>query len=122
MARQVKLGLAGLRLNETECRLLEMIVERSRAQHRVGCEYVALSRSEMAAHLRCSVLTTLRSCQSLEDAGLIDARAGCLDTGARVANSYCATALGIEVARLYRLERARCESIEARCTSVDSEG
>lgn len=103
MAKRVKLGIEGLRVNETECRLLCTIIERSRRERGVGCEYVAMSRRDMATALGCSPLTTVRSCQALEEAGLMEAHPEHMDNGAQVASSYRATALGLEVARLYAL-------------------
>ncbi len=105
MAKRVRLGIEGLKVNETECRLLELVVERSRGQHRIGCEFVDLSRKEMREHLGCSTPTTVRSCLYLVDSGLLEVRTEHLDNGAQVANSYRATALGLEVVRLYRIER-----------------
>lgn len=103
MAKRVRLGIEGLRVNETECRLLCAIIERSRREHVIGCGYVAMSRRDMAAALGCSPLTTVRSCKALEDAGLMEVHFEHMDSGAQVASTYRATALGLEVARLYEL-------------------
>lgn len=102
MAKRVQLGIEGLKVNETECKLLTCLVQTSRAQHRIGCGYVALSRKEIARAIGCSPLTVIRTCQKLESDGLIEIRSEHLDNGAQMANSYRVTALGLEVSRLYR--------------------
>lgn len=113
MAKKVKLGLEGLKVNETECKLLACLVQTSRAQHRIGCEYVALSRKEIAQLIGCSSLTVIRTCQKLEGDRLIEIRSEHLDNGAQMANSYRVTALGLEVSRLYREHVAETEDISA---------
>lgn len=110
MAKKVKLGVEGLKVNETECRLLTYLVQRSRALHLIGCEHVALSRKEIARVIGCSPLTVIRTCQKLEGDGLIEIRFEHLENGAQMANSYRATALGLEVSRLYRERIAETET------------
>ncbi len=44
---------------------------------------------------------------SLIDKGLIELRARHSDNGAQIANAYCATALGLEVARISEAVRGR---------------
>ena len=114
MAKKVKLGVEGLKVNETECKLLTCLVQTSRALHRIGCEYVALSRRELAQSIGCSSLTVIRTCQKLESDGLIEIRPEHLDNGAQMANSYRVTALGLEVSRLYRECAAEAEGVSAQ--------
>lgn len=101
MAKKVKLGIEGVKVNETECRLLVYLTGKSREQSRIGCSYVALSRREIAKAIDCSTLTVLRSCQKMERDGLLEMRPEHLDNGAQMANSYRVTAMGMEVGRLY---------------------
>lgn len=110
MAKKVKLGVEGLKVNETECRLLAYLVQRSRELHRIGCEHVALSRKEISRAIGCSPLTVIRTCQKLEGDGLIEIRFEHLENGAQMANSYRVTALGLEVSRLYRERVAELET------------
>lgn len=105
MAKRVKLGIEGLRINETECRILDFVIERSRQDHTVGCAFVSISRKQLAQAVGTSTLTTWRTCQHLVAQGLLEMRDEHLGSGAQVANSYRATAIGLEVARLYRIHR-----------------
>lgn len=105
MAKRVNLGIEGLRINETECQILDFVVERSRQDHTVGCAFVSISRKQLAQAVGRTALTTWRTCQHLVTQGLLEMRDEHLGSGAQVANSYRATAIGLEVVRLYRLHR-----------------
>lgn len=106
MAKRMKLGLEGLRVNETEYLVLEHIIGCSRREHVVGCEFVSISRKQLAEAIGRTSLTTWRACRHLESEGLVEMRDEHLGSGAQMANSYRATAIGIEVARLCRMNRA----------------
>lgn len=101
MAKRVNLGIQGLRVNETECEILAYIVHRAREQRGLGCDPVGLSRRSLSLAVGRSAQTTLRSCAALEEKGLVSADVRHAENGAQVANAYCVTALGMEVARLY---------------------
>lgn len=110
MAKLVHLGIEGLRINETECAILALIVNRARAIRGLGCDYVELSRRDIAWCAGCSGQTTLRACQSLVEKSLVEMDGRFLESGGQIANAYRATALGIEVARLYGEMVHRCGS------------
>lgn len=111
MAKRVNLGIQGLRINETECEILAYIVNRAREQRGLGCDPVELSRRSLSVAVGRSAQTTLRSCAALEEKGLVSSDIRHAENGAQVANAYCATALGMEIARLYE------ETSSGNCTN-----
>lgn len=97
MAKRVHTGIDGLRINETEVQVLAYIVKLSRNVNKLGCEFVAVGRRQVAEDLDCSISTVVRSCRALERDGLLESRLRTHDNGAQMPNEHRATAFGLEV-------------------------
>lgn len=77
-------------------------------EHRIlGCIPTEISQRDIAQAIGSSPQTAMRACRMLVDKGLIELRARHSDNGAQIANAYCATALGLEVARISEAVRGR---------------
>ena len=93
MSKRVRVNIPGVRVNETGCRVLRIIAERS------GCE-VQLAHREIAQAAAVSVPTVIRTLAALRDCELVIVRDNVQPNGARLPNGYELTALGLEVIRM----------------------
>lgn len=100
MAKRIQLYVPGVRLNETGFKALAFIAERARAASGLACRPVPISRRELCDCMGVSSASCFRTCKALEASGLIESSESALENGARVANTYNLTALGIEILRL----------------------
>lgn len=94
MARKVEFEIK-LTINETEHRLLHCLGELAPKQGQVA----VVSASRFSSLLNTSVATVRRSCESLDEMGLISKRGKVREDGGRDANEYVITLLGWEVLR-----------------------
>ena len=100
MARRIALDIPGVRLNETSHAALALIARKARERSGLACKPVPISRRQFGEELGMSGSNSIRTCRMLEDGGLIVAHDCTHEDGSQSANSYCLTALGIEVLRL----------------------
>ncbi|MDO4436489.1 MAG: hypothetical protein Q4B77_00820 [Coriobacteriaceae bacterium] len=100
MAKRVPLDIPNVRVNETSFAILRAIATIAEVHTGLRCGSVSVSHRELRSLVPVSEQTVMRSCASLRDSGLLLIREGALENGARAANEYEVTALGLEVLRL----------------------
>ena len=100
MSKRVRVIIPGVRVNETGCRVLRVIAERSCYEHGRRCAEVQLAHREIAQAAAVSVPTVIRTLAALRDCELVIVRDNVQPNGARLSNSYELTALGLEVIRM----------------------
>ena len=100
MTRRVDVRIPGMRVNETECRVLSAIA--SVASDRCGyrCAEIGMSYREIRNASAVCGHTVMRTCASLRLKGLLEVNAHKLANGGTAANTYRVTALGLEVIRM----------------------
>ena len=86
MSKRVRVNIPGVRVNETGCRVLRIIAERSGCEHGRRCAEVQLAHRDIAQAAAVSVPTVIRD--------------NVQPNGARLPNGYELTALGLEVIRM----------------------
>lgn len=100
MSKRVRVNIPGVRVNETGCRVLRVIAERSCCEHGRRCAEVQLAHRDIAQAAAVSVPTVIRTLAALRDCELVIVRDNVQPNGARLSNSYELTALGLEVIRM----------------------
>ncbi len=100
MSKRVRVNIPGVRVNETGCRVLRVIAERSNIEHGRRCVEVRLAHRDIAKAAAVSVPTVIRTLAALRDCKLVIVRDNVRPNGARLPNSYELTALGLEVIRI----------------------
>lgn len=100
MSKRVRVNIPGVRVNETGCRVLRVIAERSSREHGRRCAEVQLSHRDIARSVAVSVPTVIRTLAALRDCELVIAHDNIQPNGAQLPNSYELTALGLEVIRM----------------------
>lgn len=100
MSKRVRVNIPGVRVNETGCRVLRVIAERSCYEHGRRCAEVQLAHRDIAQAAAVSVPTVIRTLAALRDCELVIVRDNVQPNGARLSNSYELTALGLEVIRM----------------------
>ena len=100
MAKHVHVCIPEVCVNETDCEVLRMIAGYAEQVSGYRCAPVAISRKQFCSSLDKTERTIIRSCNKLCEEGLLITRGHTLDNGARLANTYEVTALGLEVVRL----------------------
>lgn len=100
MAKRIHIDVPGVRLNETGYRMLAFIAASARAESRIACSPVAISRRCFMDGLGISQSCCVRTGAALKRYGLIESGLSIGVNGAQGANTYRLTALGIEVLRL----------------------
>lgn len=97
---RVRVNIPGVRVNETGCRVLRIIAERSGCEHGRRCAEVQLAHRDIAQAAAVSVPTVIRTLAALRDCELVIVRDNVQPNGARLPNGYELTALGLEVIRM----------------------
>lgn len=100
MAKRVAVNIPGVRVNETDCKVLRVIAGLAEQREGFRCAPVSVSRRELHELVQKSEQTMIRSCRTLCREGLLVMTGNTMDNGAQVANSYEITALGLEVIRM----------------------
>lgn len=100
MSKRVRFNIPGVRVNETGCRVLRIIAERSGCEHGRRCAEVQLAHRDIAQAAAVSVPTVIRTLAALRDCELVIVRDNVQPNGARLPNGYELTALGLEVIRM----------------------
>lgn len=100
MAKRVHVGVPGVRINETDHRVLASIAQLVRRGNGVACKPYPVSHRELRVLTQASEGSVLRSCKALERCGLVVVEPQFLETGAQAASFFALTALGLEVLRL----------------------
>lgn len=100
MSKRVRVNIPGVRVNETGCRVLRIIAERSGCEHGRRCAEVQLAHRDIAQAASVSVPTVIRTLAALRDCELVIVRDNVQPNGARLPNGYELTALGLEVIRM----------------------
>lgn len=100
MAKQVRGPLPeGLRINETMLRVLKVIRDRAKGSSRGVC----ISRQELSELCGKGSGTMRRSCQLLDDYGLIEINSRYQKNGGQLENEYIVTSLGEQVLEMQGL-------------------
>lgn len=100
MAKRIHIDVPGIRLNESDHRALACVASCAREATHLACRPVPIPYQRFMEDTGLCETSAMRICRRLREAGLMVVEFNKDQNGARLANSYALTALGIEVLRL----------------------
>lgn len=100
MAKRIHIDVPGVRINESDRRVLSCVASCAREATHLACEAVPIPYRRFMDDIALCETSVIRICRRLRENGLMTVELNEDANGGRLANSYALTALGIEVLRL----------------------
>lgn len=100
MAKRIHIDVPGVRINESDRRVLSCVASCAREATHLACVAVPIPYRRFMDDMGLCETSVIRICKRLRENGLMTVVVNEDEKGGRLANSYALTALGIEVLRL----------------------
>ena len=100
MAKRIHIDVPGVRINESDRRVLSCVASCAREASQLACVAAPIPYRRFMDDMGLCEMSVIRICKRLRDSGLMVVELNEDERGGRLANSYALTALGIEVLRL----------------------